>query len=392
MNGFQTKKAVKPPYFTGEDAKIAGKCGLMTDLYLVRTVPFCYKRTKDTSATENLQRLPMASGQRHGFVFEQEVCMQQTNGKRALKAHKPQKNSWRKEIQHYGVVYLMFLVPLAILILFKYIPMYGAQIAFRNYKPTLGVLASPWVGWKYFTKFFESQYFFITIKNTLVLNFYSLLTFPLCLVFALMLKYAKLPRMAKSVQMISYAPHFISTVVVCGLLTQFLNPRIGVINKLIQAMGGRAVNWMGRETAFKHIYVWSDVWQHLGFNSIIFISALAGISPDLHEAAIVDGASLKQRIIHVDIPGVLPTFIVLLILRFGSLMSIGYEKVLLLQNDLNRAASEIISTYTYKIALQSMIPQYSYASAIGLFTSVVNLIMLVSVNGLTKKLSGSSLW
>lgn len=302
------------------------------------------------------------------------------------------KLSWKKEFQRYGMVYLMFLVPLTVLIVFKYIPMYGAQIAFRNYKPVLGVLKSEWVGWKYFIKFFDSPYFVTTIKNTLILNFYSILTFPLGLVFALMLRYAKMPRAGKAVQMVSYAPHFISTVVVCGLITQFLNLRIGVVNKLIEMLGGTAVNWMGRPAAFKHIYVWTDVWQHLGFNSIIFISALAGISTDLHEAAIVDGASLKQRIIHVDIPGILPTFIVLLILKFGSLMSIGYEKVLLLQNDLNRSAAEIISTYTYKIALQSTIPQYSYASAIGLFTSVVNLIMLVSVNRITKKMSGSSLW
>ena len=295
-------------------------------------------------------------------------------------------------LRRYALVYLMFLIPLAVLILFKYIPMYGAQIAFRNYKPTLGVLESEWVGWKWFLKFFNSTYFSTTICNTLILNLYSICTFPLSLVFALMLRYAKLPRAGKAVQMVSYAPHFISTVVVCGLITQFLNPRIGVINNLVEALGGTAVNWMGRPEAFKHIYVWTDVWQHLGFNSIIFISALAGISPELHEAAIVDGASLKQRILHVDVPGIMPTFVVLLILRFGSMMNIGYEKVLLLQNDLNRAASEIISTYTYKIALESTIPQYSYASAIGLFTSVVNLIMLVAVNRISRRMSGSSLW
>lgn len=299
---------------------------------------------------------------------------------------------WKRLLRRYALVYLMFLIPLAVLILFKYIPMYGAQIAFRNYKPTLGVLESEWVGWKWFLKFFNSTYFSTTICNTLILNLYSICTFPLSLVFALMLRYAKLPRAGKAVQMVSYAPHFISTVVVCGLITQFLNPRIGVINNLVEALGGTAVNWMGRPEAFKHIYVWTDVWQHLGFNSIIFISALAGISPELHEAAIVDGASLKQRILHVDAPGIMPTFVVLLILRFGSMMNIGYEKVLLLQNDLNRAASEIISTYTYKIALESTIPQYSYASAIGLFTSVVNLIMLVAVNRISRRMSGSSLW
>ena len=305
---------------------------------------------------------------------------------------KTRKKGFKQTMRRYGLVYLMFLIPLSVLLIFKYIPMYGAQIAFRNYKPALGVLQSQWVGFKNFIKFFESPYFWTTIKNTLTLNIYSLLTFPLCLVFALMLRYCRSQRFGKSVQMVSYAPHFISTVVVCGLLTQFLSARTGVINKVIELFGGTAANWMGSETAFKHIYVWSDVWQNLGFNSIIFISALAGISPELHEAAIVDGASLRKRIIHIDVPGVLATFVVLLILRFGSLMNIGYEKVLLLQNDLNRGASEIISTYTYKIAMQSMVPQYSYASAIGMFTSVVNMVLLFIVNKIAKLVSGSSLW
>lgn len=305
---------------------------------------------------------------------------------------KNRRAEWIKCVKRYWMVYLMFMLPLLILLLFKYAPMYGAQIAFRNYKPTLGVLTSKWVGFKYFIKFFNSPYFISTIKNTLILSFYSLLTLPLSLIFALMLKYSISLRLGKTVQMISYAPHFISTVVVCGLLTQFLSARIGLINKIIVFFGGTANNWMGSETSFKHIFVWSNVWQHLGFNSIIFISTLSCISAELHEAAIIDGASLMQRILHVDIPGVMSTFIVLLILRFGSLMNIGYERVLLLQNDLNRSASEIISTYTYKIALQSTIPQYSYAAAIGLFTSVINMIMLFTVNQITKKISGNSLW
>ena len=318
--------------------------------------------------------------------------MAQTKTAGISKQRKTRKKGFKQTMRRYGLVYLMFLSPLSVLLIFKYIPMYGAQIAFRNYKPALGVLQSQWVGFKNFIKFFESPYFWTTIKNTLTLNIYSLLTFPLCLVFALMLRYCRSQRFGKSVQMVSYAPHFISTVVVCGLLTQFLSARTGVINKVIELFGGTAANWMGSETAFKHIYVWSDVWQNLGFNSIIFISALAGISPELHEAAIVDGASLRKRIIHIDVPGVLATFVVLLILRFGSLMNIGYEKVLLLQNDLNRGASEIISTYTYKIAMQSMVPQYSYASAIGMFTSVVNMVLLFIVNKIAKLVSGSSLW
>lgn len=307
-------------------------------------------------------------------------------------AGKKRKNTWKKEWQKHHLLYLLFLAPLAILILFKYIPMYGAQIAFRNYKPTEGVLGSDWVGIKYFVKFFTSPYFVTTVKNTLILNCYALLTFPLGIVFALMLKYTPLPRLGKTVQMISYAPHFISTVVVCGLVTLFLNARVGMINKVIELFGGDVANWMGKTAAFKHVYVWSDVWQHLGFNSIIFISALAGVSTELHEAAIVDGASMMKRIIHVDIPCILPTFIIMLILRVGMLMNIGYEKVLLLQNDLNRSASEIISTYTYKVALQATLPQYSYASAIGLFTSIVNMVLLFSVNRATRTLSGSSLW
>ena len=318
--------------------------------------------------------------------------MAQTKTAGISKQRKTRKKGFKQTMRRYGLVYLMFLIPLSVLLIFKYIPMYGAQIAFRNYKPALGVLQSQWVGFKNFIKFFESPYFWTTIKNTLTLNIYSLLTFPLCLVFALMLRYCRSQRFGKSVQMVSYAPHFISTVVVCGLLTQFLSARTGVINKVIELFGGTAANWMGSETAFKHIYVWSDVWQNLGFNSIIFISALAGISPELHEAAIVDGASQRKRIIHIDVPGVLATFVVLLILRFGSLMNIGYEKVLLLQNDLNRGASEIISTYTYKIAMQSMVPQYSYASAIGMFTYVVNMVLLFIVNKIAKLVSGSSLW
>lgn len=310
--------------------------------------------------------------------------------KRRISSHET--TSWKREWQKYHELYLLFLAPLIILILFKYIPMYGAQIAFRNYKPTKGVLNSEWVGFKYFIKFFESPYFVTTVKNTLILNAYSLLTFPLGIVFALMLKYTPFRRFGKSVQMVSYAPHFISTVVVCGLVTLFLNPRLGMINKVIEAFGGQPENWLGIAPAFKHIYVWSDVWQHLGFNSIIFISALAGVSPELHEAAIVDGASLMKRIIHVDVPCIMPTFVIMLILRVGSLMNIGYEKVLMLQNDLNRSASEIISTYTYKIALQSQVPQYSYAAAIGLFTSIVNLVLLFSMNRVSRAVSGNSLW
>ena len=302
---------------------------------------------------------------------------------------------WKKEFQRYWVAYLMLLLPLAVLIIFKYIPMYGAQIAFRDYKPTLGITGSPWVGWKYFQKYIDlnNPYFIQTMRNTLVINGYYLITFPLGLIFALFLQYCPFRRFSKSVQMISYAPHFMSIVVVTSLCTQFLNQRFGVINALISLLGGTPQNFMGNPAAYPHIYVWLGTWQDLGFNSIIFIAALSGISQDLHEAAVIDGANLSKRIWHVDIPGVMPTFCILLILKVGSMLTLGHEKTLLLQNDLNRSASEIIATYSYRISLAANSrPQWSYAAAIGLFTSVVNMVMLFIMNGITKKINGNSLW
>lgn len=302
---------------------------------------------------------------------------------------------WKKEFQRYWPAYLMMLLPIAVLIVFKYIPMYGAQIAFRDYKSNLGFTGSPWVGLKYFKKYVDlgNPYFVQTMKNTLVINGYYLLTFPLALIFALFLQYCPFRRFSKAVQMVSYAPHFISIVVVTSLATQFLNPRYGAINMLIELFGGTAQNFMGDPAAYPHIYVWLGIWQDLGFNSIIFIAALSGISEELHEAAVIDGASLFKRIWHVDVPGVLPTFCILLILKVGSMLTLGHEKTLLLQNDLNRSASEIIATYSYRISLKANSrPQYSYAAAIGLFTSVVNMILLFIVNGVTKKINGNSLW
>ncbi len=305
------------------------------------------------------------------------------------------KLSWKKEFQRYWAAYLMFLLPLTILIVFKYIPMYGAQIAFRDYKPSLGVTGSAWVGLKYFKKYVDlgNPYFVQTLRNTLVINGYYLITFPLALIFALFLKYCPLRRFGKAVQMVSYAPHFMSIVVVTSLCTQFLNPRFGAINALIEALGGTPKNYMGDPAAYPHIYVWLGIWQDLGFSSIIYIAALTSVSSDLHEAAVIDGANLARRIWHVDLPGIMPTFCILLILKVGAMLTLGHEKTLLLQNDLNRPASEIIATYSYRISLAAASrPQYSYASAIGLFTSIVNMILLFIVNGVTKKINGNSLW
>ena len=294
--------------------------------------------------------------------------------------------------KRYGALYVMLIIPMTILILFKYLPMYGVQIAFRNYRITRSIADSPWVGFKYFKKFFDYYDFWPIMRNTLMINFYSLLTFPLPLVLGVLITHLPFKRVAKTVQNVTYIPHFISTVVLCSMVIQFTNARTGLLNHVIAAFGGTPVNFMAKKEYFYSIYVLSDLWRDIGYNSIIYIAALAGVSPDLHEAAIVDGASLVKRIWHIDIPSIMPTFCTLLILRCGSLLSVGHEKVLLLQNTLNMPMSEVISTYSYNISLNSSTPQFSYAAAIGLFVSVINLILLTSVNKIVDKSSGNSLW
>lgn len=298
----------------------------------------------------------------------------------------------RRDMYRDRVLYLMILAPLTVLILFSYVPMYGVQIAFRDYNIVKGIWNSPWVGMKNIKKFFSSYMFWRLIKNTLVLSAYSLATFPLSLVLALLLNYMPSQRYKKAIQMVSYAPHFLSTVVMCGMILQFLDQRTGMLNAFLKLFGLPSVSFMAIPEAFPHVYIWSGVWQGVGYGSVIYIATLAGVSPELHEAAIIDGANIWQRIWHVDIPGVLPTFCILLIMRCGSMMNVDFEKILLLQNDLNGKVSEVISTYVYKQSFQNSFPQYSYSSAIGLFTSLVNLVLLVTVNRVSKWLSGSSLW
>lgn len=289
-------------------------------------------------------------------------------------------------------LYLLVALPVVYLIVFKYIPMYGVQIAFRDYTPVRTFSGSPWVGLKHFKRFFNARQFWGILRNTLLISLYSLLTFPLPIVLAILLNYMPSQRFKKAVQMVSYAPHFISTVVMVGIILQFLDPRSGVINMAIKAMGGETVNFMSRPEYFRHIYIWSGVWQGIGFSSIIYISALSGVSPELHEAAIVDGATILKRIWYIDLPSIAPTVSILLIMQAGSVLSVGYEKIYLMQNNLNMRVSEVISTYVYKQGLAAATPQYSYATAIGLFISLINIILLLIVNKLSDKISGSSLW
>lgn len=300
--------------------------------------------------------------------------------------------SWRREVSRNKVLYLLVLLPLAVLIMFKYIPMYGIQIAFKKYSIGKGITESDWVGLINFVNFFHTYYCWQVIKNTLFLNLYMLATFPLPLILALFINYMPSLGFKKTVQMVSYAPHFISVVVMCGMVIQFLSPQGGMINMLLGFFGVPNTDYMGEIHDWRSIYVWSDVWQNMGYNAIIYIAALAGVSPELHEAAVIDGASIPQRIWHVDIPHVMPTFSILLILGCGQLFTLGYEKVLLLQNSLNITVSQVISTYVYSVSLAATLPQYSYAAAVDLLTSVINMCFLFAVNRIVRSLTGSSLW
>ena len=302
------------------------------------------------------------------------------------------KNGLRRAIRRNYDLYVLLLFPITYLILFKYWPMYGAQIAFRNYQPVKGVLGSPWVGWKHFETFFNSYLFWRVLKNTLFISLYGLATFPLPIILAILLHYMPSRGFKKTVQMVSYAPYFISTVVMVGIILQFLDTREGIVNMLLNKVGISTVNFMGRSEYFYGVYTWTGVWQGIGYGSVMYIAALSGVSPELHEAATVDGATIPQRIWHIDIPSILPTVVIMLVLRCGSLLNVGYEKVYLMQNSLNLSASETIQTYVYKQGLASQITNYSYATAIGMFVSVINLILLVTVNRISKSLSGSALW
>ncbi|PXX51474.1 putative aldouronate transport system permease protein [Hungatella effluvii] len=288
------------------------------------------------------------------------------------------------------VCYLFILPMVVYIVLFNYIPMYGIQLAFKDYKPLDGIWGSAWVGMKHFKTFFESYQFSSLLKNTLALSVYSLVAgFPLPIVFALLLNYITHNKMKKSVQMITYAPHFISTVVFCGMLLIFLSSD-GIINQLLKLIGIEPVGFLSNPKNFRHIYVWSDVIKNIGWGSIIYISVLSSVGQELHEAARVDGASKFQRLRYIDFPSIVPTMIIMLIMRAGEIMEVGFEKAFLLQNSINLDYSEIISTYVYKIGIQG--GQFSYSAAIGLFNNVINLILLLAVNRIARKMSDVSLW
>lgn len=298
-----------------------------------------------------------------------------------------------KQMKRSAPLYLFLVLPLLWLLVFMYYPMYGAQIAFRDFLPGQSIMGSEWIGFANFIRFFESPLFERLIRNTLVLSAYSLLVgFPIPIILALSLNQLRTGLFKRSVQMISYAPYFISTVVMAGLILQFLDMRRGPLNLLLAAMGIEPIHFMGTADYFPSIYVWSGVWQNTGFGTIIYLAALTTIDPALHEAAVVDGANRLQRIWHIDLPGIMPVIITLLILNMGQLTNIGFEKAFLLQNSLNLETSEVISTYVYKVGLAGGVANFSYAAAIGLFNSIIGLILLVAANQLSKKFSQTSLF
>lgn len=301
-----------------------------------------------------------------------------------------QKNSLRSWTKNWEL-YLLFLPVIAYFIIFHYIPMYGVQIAFKDFIANKGISGSPWVGFEHFERFFDSFYFWRIISNTLGIGIYELIVgFPIPIILALMIHELRTGKFRKFVQTVTYMPHFLSTIVMVGIIMMFLSPVSGLVNVVISLFGGEPISFMTEPGWFKSIYVWSGVWQTMGWSSIIYIAALAGIDPQLHEAARVDGASRLRRIWHINIPGIAPTIIVLLILNMGSILGVGFEKVFLMQNNLNMESSDVISTNVYRSGILGA--QYSFSAAVGLFNSIVNFIMLIIVNRIARKVSSSSLW
>ncbi len=286
-------------------------------------------------------------------------------------------------------LYLFLLPTLTYFIVFHYVPMYGLQIAFKRYLASKGIWGSPWLGFEHFDRFFHSYYFWTLIKNTLLINVYQLALFPISIIIALSLNELKNGKFKSGVQTITYAPHFISTVVMVGMIITFLDPRTGIVNRLIETMGFEAISFMIEPGWFKSIFVLSGEWQNLGWGAIIYLAALAGINPELYDAAKVDGASRLQRIRYINIPGIMPTIMIMLILSMGNMMAVGFEKIYLLQNELNMESSDVIQTYVYRSGLLQA--QYSYSAAIGLFNNVINFIILVVFNRLARR-TGNSLW
>ena len=307
-----------------------------------------------------------------------------------MKQKQVRRKKWSKILNNWEL-YVMVLPAVIYIILFAYKPMYGMQIAFRDFKFSEGVTGSRWVGLEQFRRLFNSYWFPITLKNTLVISFLNLIiSFPLPIIFALSANELRNEKTKRLLQTVSYAPHFISMVVMCGMVIMLTSPSSGIINAAIKGMGGEAIAFMQKPELFKWIYVFSGVWQGTGWSAIIYFSALAAVDKSLLEAAEIDGASRLQRILYINLPTIVPTISIQIILAVGKMMSLGSEKILLLQNDTNLIGSEIIASYVYKVGLEQY--SYSFSAAAGVFNSVCNCILLITANKITKKLTKQGLW
>lgn len=297
----------------------------------------------------------------------------------------------RRSAHKYWDLYLLLIPVLVYFIVFKYLPMYGLQISFRNYQPRKGFLGSEWVGLKHFARFFSSYNCFQIIGNTVILSLLNLLfCFPLPILLALLLNEMRNGAYKKVVQTATYAPHFLSTVVVVGMLTAFCSPSTGIVNTILCAFGRQPIYFMAKGEWFRPLYIISEVWTSMGWDSIIFLSALAGVDVQMYEAARIDGASRVKQLLYITLPSIVPTIAVMLILNCGRVMNIGFEKVFLMQTDLNLSVSEVISTFVYRQGIADT--QTSYATAVGLMNSGVNFLLVILVNEISKRVSEVGLW
>ncbi len=297
---------------------------------------------------------------------------------------------WRR-IWAAKYLYLMFFPVLLYYIFMRYAPMAGLVIAFKNYNAFAGFAKSPWVGFKYFSQFFNSIYCWRLIRNTLLINLYDLVfNFPASIVLALLLNEVRQPRFKKVTQTITYMPYFISSVVLASMVVQFLSPTGGLVNNIIESMGGKRTYFMTQPESFRTIYTLMNLWKNIGWNSIIFLAAISGINSELYEACTVDGGGHLRRMWHITLPGILPTVVVLLIMRLGHMMDAGYETILLLQNNANLETSDVIGTYVYRRGILKN--EYSYSTAVGIFQSVIGFVLVIASNWLSRRFSETSLW
>lgn len=288
-------------------------------------------------------------------------------------------------------LYVLIAIPVILVIVFGYIPMVGNIIAFQDYSVRDGIFGSEFIGLKYFKQFLNLPIFFDIVKNTVILSLYGLIAgFPFPILLALGFNEIKNQRIKKFAQTITYAPYFISTVVIVGILQSVFSYRFGIVNEIVKLFGGAPIDFMGGVQYFRHLYVWSNIWQGAGYSAVLYIAALSGIDTSLYEAATIDGATRLQRVWYIDIPGILPTIVITLIMSTGSILNIGFEKVFLMQNPANYAVSEIISTYVYKVGVKQA--QFGYSTAISLFNSVINFLFLFITNAIAKRCSDTSLF